>query len=140
MNPVRMALHVLQFHGCMKFEKLHPLQGGYFRRKIRTERRSGMKIENPLLFYPRRAWDVLSTYVPFGLYAARVFWLCHKVRKDPANATYTDRALAKVTEDDDNLEMLTHTEDAKAAVARGKKLAALARQHAVEVEREKVAV
>jgi hypothetical protein len=29
---------------------LHPLEGGYFRRKLRRQRRAGLPRENPLIF------------------------------------------------------------------------------------------
>ena len=34
-KPERIWAHVLQFAGCIRFEKVHPLQGGYLRRKLR---------------------------------------------------------------------------------------------------------
>jgi hypothetical protein len=33
---------------------MHPLQGGYFRRKLRRHRRSSLPRESPLVFYSRR--------------------------------------------------------------------------------------
>ena len=36
-----------RLYGC------HPLEGGLGRLKFRRDRRSGMKLENPLLFYPK---------------------------------------------------------------------------------------
>ncbi|MGF1610918.1 MAG: B12-binding domain-containing radical SAM protein, partial [Kiloniellales bacterium] len=36
-KPERIWAHTLQFAGCMRYEKVHPLQGGYFRRKIRSQ-------------------------------------------------------------------------------------------------------
>jgi hypothetical protein len=47
------------FGGAVRIEKVHPLQFGFVRRKIRTQRRYGMPIVNPLLFYPWRAFDFL---------------------------------------------------------------------------------
>ena len=48
------------FSGSSRIEGVHPLQFGYVRRKIRTQRRHGMPIVNPLVFYPWRAFDFLS--------------------------------------------------------------------------------
>jgi hypothetical protein len=42
------------------FEGVHPLEGGAFRLKFRRDRRSEMKIENPLVFYPRYGWETLT--------------------------------------------------------------------------------
>jgi len=135
-KPERIWAHTLQFHGSMKFENVHPLQGGYFRRKVRTQRRSGLPRENPLVFYPHRVWETLSTYVLFGLYAWKLWRLCQRVKRDPASKTYMDLALTPVKEaEDEHLEMFEHTEAAKAAVAKAK-AEAMARKHsAVEAAR-----
>src|SRR6516165_10748748 len=45
------------FSGASRIEGVHPLQYGYVRRKMRTHRRYGMRIVNPIVFYPRRAFD-----------------------------------------------------------------------------------
>ena len=54
---------VVHFLGSILIEKVHPLECGIVRRKIRTQRRPGMKIENPLLFYPRRVAESLTSGV-----------------------------------------------------------------------------
>src|SRR5205807_1985764 len=41
---------LLWFKLVHEFEGVHPLEGGAFRLKFRRDRRSGMKIENPLVF------------------------------------------------------------------------------------------
>ena len=66
MKPVRLVNHVLQFYFIFRQEKVHPLQGGFFRRKVRTQRRSGLPRENPLFFYPRRLWEVAETHAQAG--------------------------------------------------------------------------
>jgi len=97
-NPVkqtgRIVYHVGQFYGIMKYEGVHPLQGGYFRRKIRTQRRSGMRREHPLLFYPRRAWEIARTYVPAMLLVWKLLRLRKRVLLDPEMKNYTDASLA----------------------------------------------
>ncbi len=124
-RPNRILSHTLQFHGSIKYENVHPLQGGYFRRKVRTQRRSGIPRENPLVFYPRRVWQMFSTYVPYGLYAWKLWRLCRKVKLDPASKTYIDLALIPVVEaEEERLEMYEQTEAARAAVAKAKAKAA----------------
>jgi radical SAM superfamily enzyme YgiQ (UPF0313 family) len=49
--------------GSITLEGIHPLEAGMFRRKVRRMRRPGMPLENPLIFYPRRGWEILSTSV-----------------------------------------------------------------------------
>ena len=48
------------FAGAARIEGVHPLQFGFVRRKVRTQRRHGMPLVNPLVFYPWRAFDVAS--------------------------------------------------------------------------------
>ena len=50
-GALRTAL--LEFYGCIKIEEVHPLQGGIFRRKYRTDRRYGMPLESLFVFYPK---------------------------------------------------------------------------------------
>lgn len=120
-KPERIWAHTLQFAGCMRFEKVHPLQGGYFRRKIRTQRRSGLPIEYALVFYPRRVWEIIGTYTPFAAYALRMWLLCQRIKRDPSTASYTDLALTPVEDaEDEHLEMFDHSDAAKAAVAKAK--------------------
>lgn len=89
----RLAYHVGQFYGTMIYEKVHPLEGGYFRRKIRTQRRSGLPRENPLLFYLRRVRETIGTYVPFLWFVWKLLRVRKRVLRDPAMKSYTDSAL-----------------------------------------------
>ena len=124
-KPERIWAHTLQFAGCMRYEKVHPLQGGYFRRKVRSQRRSGLPVESPLVFYPRRLWEIVSTYGPFALYALRMWLLCKRIKRDPATASYTDLALSPVeVPEEEHLEMFEQSDAARAAVAKAKAQAA----------------
>ena len=67
-KPVRLVNHVLQFYFTFMQEKVHPLQGGFFRRKVRTQRRPGLPLENPLVFYPRRLAEIVTTHVNMARY------------------------------------------------------------------------
>lgn len=94
-NPKRIMEIALEFYGCHKFEGVHPLQGGFLRRKVRTERRPGRPIEHPLIFYPRRALEAASTYGGLIAYAFRVWRLYGKVRTEAEAAAepYIDDAI-----------------------------------------------
>ena len=45
-NPGNMLFLMLWFHACVTLEHVHPLQGGYFRRKYRHDRRPKMPVES----------------------------------------------------------------------------------------------
>jgi hypothetical protein len=90
-KPVRLVNHVLQFYFTFRQEKVHPLQGGFVRRKIRTTRRSGFKRENPLAFYPRRAWEVADTHLRLVAFYLALHRIRKRVERDPL--PYRDPAL-----------------------------------------------
>ena len=133
-KPERIWAHALQFAGCIRYEKVHPLQGGYFWRKIRTQLRSGLPLESPLPFYARRAWEVVSTYGPFAWFALRLWVKCQQIKRNPATKFYTDLALTPVSDhgEDEELEMFAHTEAAQAAVAKAHKETEARERHARE--------
>ena len=69
-DPRNMMLKLLAFHAVPRIEKLHPLDGGLFRRKYRRDRRPGMPLENSFAFRTRFAWETLSKHFRFG----RMYW------------------------------------------------------------------
>jgi pyruvate-formate lyase-activating enzyme len=81
------------FSGAARIEGVHPLQFGFFRRKLRTQRRSGLKVLNPLVFYPWRVFDCLKVMAQWGRLIWRYRRIMAKVTKDPAAATHFDEAL-----------------------------------------------
>jgi hypothetical protein len=93
-KPVRLVNHVLQFYFTFRQEKVHPLQGGFVRRKLRSQRRSGLPRENPLFFYPRRLWEMADTHLRLVAY----YWFLHRIRKkvERDDRPYSDPALIPV--------------------------------------------
>jgi hypothetical protein len=79
-----MTSAVMAYYASYRFEKLHPLQSGAFRRKHRTERRSGLPRENPFWFHLRRVWEIASTYVGLGLYWLQIERIRRRVEREPA--------------------------------------------------------
>jgi radical SAM superfamily enzyme YgiQ (UPF0313 family) len=81
------------FSGASRIEGVHPLQYGYVRRKVRNQRRHGMPIVNPIVFYPWRAFDF--TVVALGW--LRLFLRYRKIMKrviaTPDAQSYMDDAL-----------------------------------------------
>jgi hypothetical protein len=69
------------------------LQFGFVRRKIRTSRRYGMPIVNPLVFYPWRIYDFTRTLVQWLRLMRRYRAIQARVEADPARMDYTDEAL-----------------------------------------------
>jgi hypothetical protein len=91
----RIVWSICCYYGSYRFEKVHPLQCGILRRKVRTTRRPGLPRENPLLFYPRRLWEFVSTYAALGRYYLWLQLLRQRIERDPKAAAYTDAALSR---------------------------------------------
>ena len=81
------------FSGSARIEGVHPLQFGYVRRKLRTSRRHGMPIVNPLIFYPWRIYDFVRTVWRWLRLIRRYRAIQARVEADPDKMGYTDEAL-----------------------------------------------
>jgi hypothetical protein len=106
-----MMVLLLWFHFCIVYEKIDPLQGGYLRRKYRTDRRSTMPLESPFVFYPRYAADVVRKHFKMAQLAWRFHWFKKRLERDAGAPSYRDVALTPDSEESpDMLEVLTaHT-------------------------------
>jgi hypothetical protein len=58
-----------------------------------SQRRSGLPIESPLVFYPRRAAEQAATVARWLSLYARYRRIMKRVAADPATANHTDEAL-----------------------------------------------
>jgi radical SAM superfamily enzyme YgiQ (UPF0313 family) len=87
---------IFTFYGSPAFERVHPLQTGVFRRKIRRSRRPGLPIENPLVFFVHRLHECLQTYTRAGWYYLWLIRLRKRIARDPRGAYYTDAAISVV--------------------------------------------
>jgi pyruvate-formate lyase-activating enzyme len=97
LNPKKIVDALTIFSGAVRIEGVHPLQFGFVRRKIRTSRRHGLPIENPLLFYPRRAVESATVLAKWLRLVRRYRRIMGKVMADPKAQAYTDHALTPVT-------------------------------------------
>ena len=87
--------------GSIALEGVHPLDAGMFRRKVRTMRRPGMPLENPLKFYPRRVWEIVSTGVQWVTLLWRFHRICQRVSVRPQQPEERDLAMTPVDEQND---------------------------------------
>lgn len=95
-GPSKLLASIMLYYGSYKFEHLHPLQCGIFRRKVRTARRPSFPRENPLVFYPKRVWQTLTTYAGVGLYYLKLDRIRRRIARDPLKKQYSDLSLAPV--------------------------------------------
>ena len=92
-NPKRVMESAAWFYGSVLAEGVHPLEAGILRRKFRKDRRPGLPIESPLVFYPRRVTEFLSTHWTLG----RLLWKYNRmqraIRSDPSSGAYRDQTI-----------------------------------------------
>jgi hypothetical protein len=98
-NVHKMIWPIMWFYGSIKFEGLHPVEGGHIRYKVRSQRRPGMPIESPLVFYPRRAWEQGVTLARWLRFFLQLRSIANRIEADPAKRDYMDRALMPSTEE-----------------------------------------
>jgi hypothetical protein len=104
-SPGKTMFFITWFKGCIGIEGIHPLEGGFFRRKVRRNRRSSTPLESALVFYPKYAFESLrKQFQCISLYL-RLRLIYRKVRKDPARFEYMDTALEPVTDHEEEREM-----------------------------------
>jgi Radical SAM superfamily len=97
LNPKKVVDALTVFSGATWIEGVHPLQFGFVRRKIRTQRRHGLRFESPLVFYPRRAVEFATVALRWIRLMRRYRMIMRKVVADAASRTYTDEALVVAT-------------------------------------------
>jgi hypothetical protein len=110
---------ILWFYLMILFEGVHPLEGGALRLKFRRDRRSGMKIENPISFYAkyclgtaRKAWGYFKVW-------RQTKAMLDAAMKAPDRWTYSDLAIAAPQADEfDALDLYHATTGGEAALAR----------------------
>ena len=121
-SPGKMMFLLIWFYGCVMIEKIHPLEGGYLRRKVRLDRRPGMKIENPLVFYPKYAFDLIAKHFVIASVVWKMGAVRRAIKRDPCAREYMDEALTPVTDAElDDLQMFNVTTSARAAADKAKR-------------------
>ncbi|MFW6258976.1 MAG: B12-binding domain-containing radical SAM protein [Halochromatium sp.] len=99
-DPKHMLAKLFAFHAPIVHERMHPLEGGLIRRKVRRDRRPGRPVEHPLLFYPRFAWDFVTKYAGAYRMHRRYRRILEQVMAEPDPLAYTDLAMTPVATDE----------------------------------------
>ena len=86
----------LEFYACVTIEKVHPLDGGIFRRKYRCDRRYGLPLENPIVFYSRYLWEIVKKHVRFFWVYRNYKRICKKVMEERSQTKGVDVAMEPV--------------------------------------------
>jgi radical SAM superfamily enzyme YgiQ (UPF0313 family) len=123
-KTLRVWRSLAQIYGAANFEGVHPQQCGYFRRKVRADRRPELPRESALAFYPALVRDTLVKYARFGRYALKTWRIRNRVEKDPASKRYLDLAIAPVVDaEGEALEMFDLNASSRVAVEKARRQA-----------------
>lgn len=117
-----MLFLALWFYGCVTLEKIHPLEGGWWRKKVRTDRRPGLPIENAAVFHAKywggqvwKHWKILQLLLRYQPIRRRI-------KADPNARSYTDLSLTPVEDSEvEAMELYSFTQSAQAAVTKAKR-------------------
>jgi hypothetical protein len=129
----RLWSYIFFFGTFVPFEKVHPLQGGLFRRKYRLDRRPGLPVEPRWSFWPKYLYETAVKYARLLPIAYRLFAFGRRILKetrrdalDVSRLRYMDPALTPVSDDEtETLEMFTRNDGTRNAVEHARKVAHL---------------
>jgi hypothetical protein len=83
-----------------------------------------MPRENPLIFYPRYAWETLRSHFWMAYWILRMNHVRRRIKKDQQRKQYVDLALAGQEGEFDALSLFTETRGGRGAVAKKRQEAA----------------
>ena len=102
-------------------EGVHPLEGGALRLKSRRDRRQGLPLESPLVFYPRYWGETAIKAVKYLRFFLRTRKILKEVLEAPDRYAYTDLAISPPKDDEfEALELYHATSGGEAALDRKK--------------------
>ncbi len=116
MSAGNVMFYCLWFFGCKTFEGIHPLEGGYWRRMYRRDRRPNLPRELPVLFHFNYLRHIWRAHVGIISLLRRFNKVRKEIKANPNRRAYTDLALTPVAKaDDESLALFSVTDAAKAA-------------------------
>jgi len=124
-NVLRLAQIIALFGSSLAVEKLHPLQGGFFRLKSRHERRPELPVEPIWTFYSKLAVEIVGKYARMAGWVWST-WRVYRRVVASAKVPYSDQAMASVGSDA-TFDLFTQNQSAREAVERARKIDAVKR-------------
>ena len=129
----RMAWHYFYAKGRFGHYKM---EGGFVPLRYRKDRRPTFKRENPLVFYPRYAFDLLYFFTSYARVWTWFRFQLHKIWRDPKRAEYRDLSMMPPERADEAVQkLLTETTGGAESVALEKRkvdIIARAKQRAAD--------
>ena len=118
-RPKQILSTIMWFKLMIDHEGVHPLEGGAFRLKSRRDRRQGLPLESPLVFYPRYWGGTAIKAAKYLRFFLRSRGILKEVLEAPNRHAYTDLAIAPPKDDEfEALELYHATSGGEAALDR----------------------
>ena len=112
-SPGKTMALITWFKGCIHIEKVHPLEGGLFRRKSRKDRRPTLPIESPFVFYPKYFAEIIWKHFCWVVLFIRLRLIYKKIRNDPKSREYMDLAIEPLNDNETETRELFQSEAAQ---------------------------
>lgn len=110
---------VTEFFMAYKIDHIHPLESGVLRRKFRCDRRPGLPLVSPLIFYPAYAVETAVKLFRYGWGYFQAARLHRRIHKGSGMHSYSDTAIAPCSDSDfQELALFQNTTGGLAAVKR----------------------
>jgi hypothetical protein len=122
MTASKVMMMMLWFFFAFRYDKVHPLEGGYFRLKFRRDRRPCFPRESIFTFYVRYAYETVRAQFWLGYWLVRMAIVRRRINRDPNKKKYTDLALQQCA-GDELAELNLFTETRGGSQAAGKRRA-----------------
>jgi radical SAM superfamily enzyme YgiQ (UPF0313 family) len=97
-HPNRLFVPLSWFYHAVTSEGVHPIEGGFLRRKYRKDRRPGLPLENPISFYARRWLGLISSNGRLAYTMLSLALAGRRIMRHPRLFDYMDESLTPVDE------------------------------------------
>ena len=87
------------YRESVRCEGVSFVESGYVRLRRRKQRRSGLPLENPLVFYPKHWWKSASALARMAATNLKLRRIMAGIKADPKRYAYMDAAIAPVDKD-----------------------------------------
>ena len=120
-RPKQIFSTMMWFKLMIDQEGVHPLEGGAFRLKYRRDRRNGLPLESPFVFYPKYWGGIAVKAWHYWSFFSKTRKILNEVLAAPDRWTYSDLAIEAPKADEfEQLDLYHATTGGEAALARKK--------------------
>src|ERR1700722_7987050 len=87
---------LVAYRESVRVEGVSMVESGYLRMRRRRQRRSGLVIQNPVIFYPWHWYKMAKGFLTYGTTLLRLRAIMRRIEADPNRFAYHDAAIAPV--------------------------------------------